>query len=121
MKISTFIPALLAAMSIAGAAHAGQTVAQTTVIIDTPHCYSNLSPYVCSVAEMELAQLAAHYAQHEGNSDEQILPAQAKSGAQNDAAAAPIPEPQMAAMMVIGLVLLGFASTRREVYEKFSA
>jgi hypothetical protein len=117
MKISTFIPTLVAALSIAGTAQADVTNATPT--IETAHCYSKLSPYVCSVEEAELAQLEAGYRLLQSDSDEAILPRQAKDG-HKDAAAQPVPEPQTFVMILLGLVLLGFTSQRQEEYEKFS-
>jgi hypothetical protein len=37
-----------------------------------------------------------------------------------DAAAAPVPEPQTLLMMVMGLLLMGFTSSRQQVYDKFT-
>ena len=87
------------------------------IVIDVPHCSSHLSPYVCPADEAELARMDLHYA----GGDEQILPLPGANDEADDAAAAPIPEPQMFAMILIGLVLFGFTSTRREAYDKFSA
>lgn len=117
MKISAFIPILVAALSIAGTAQAD--VRNTTPTIDTPHCYSNLSPYVCSADEVALARVAADYRQFPGASDAVILPRQARDGHKTDAAQ-PVPEPQTFIMVLLGLVLLGFTSQRQEEYEKFS-
>lgn len=114
MKKSTFIPTLVAALSIAGTAQA-----DVTPTIETPHCYSHLSPYVCSADEEELARLAANYRQWQGASDAVILPRQAQV-AHKSGAAQPVPEPQTFIMVLIGLVLLGFTSQRQEEYEKFS-
>jgi len=123
MKIATLIPALVVALGIAGAAQAeAQAVASSaTPTFETPRCYSNLSPYVCSAEEAELARLAADYRQFQGASDSAILPRQAKERRQNDAAQpVPVPEPKTFVMVLIGLVLLGFTSQRREEFEKFS-
>jgi len=114
MKTSTFILSLVAALSIAGTAQA-----DVTPTIETPSCYSNLSPYVCSADEAQLAQLAADYRQFPGASDDAILPRQAKDG-HKDTAAQPVPEPQIFVMILLGLVLLGFTSQRQEEYEKFA-
>jgi len=114
----TFIPTLVAALSIAGAAHAEASSA--TLTIETPHCYSNLSPYVCSAEETALAQLSADYRRFQGADDAALLP-QPATAAHKDAAAQPVPEPQTFVMILIGLVLLGFTSQRQEEYEKFSA
>jgi len=117
MKTSTFIPILVAALSIAGTAQADVTNATPT--IETPHCYSHLSPYVCSAEEAELARLAADYRQFQGADDAAILPRQARDAHKSDAAQ-PVPEPQTLVMVLIGLVLMGVTSQRQEEYEKFS-
>jgi hypothetical protein len=106
MQIPSIIPAALIAISLAGAAQAAApavpAVHNTTVEIAMQQDSS--APAVAD------------------NADADIQPAdpRGKNAAQADAAAQPVPEPQVFLMMLAGLVLLGFASSRREEYEKFT-
>ena len=118
MKIPTLIQAALIALSLANAAQAAAPAApaahveEHVTVVTTRH---------------EAALLPAGYAANPANGafaandNEEVQPdPHAKDAAQVDAAAAPVPEPQTFLMMLIGLVLLGLASSRRETYEKFT-
>lgn len=117
MQKPSLIAILFAALSLAGTARA-QTSASTP-IIETPTCSSTLSPYVCPSQEALLAQLSPDYRQAQDDNTLAPAPSAAKPG-RHDGAAQPVPEPQTFAMILIGLVLLGFTSRRQEAYEKFS-
>ena len=121
MKIFTLIQAVLIAVSLAGAAQAAAPAAPPAV----PAAQGAKN----AAASVDAALLPAGYASNnpangafaEADSSDEVQPGpHAKDAAPVDAAAAPVPEPQMFLMMLIGLVLLGFASSRREVYEKFT-
>ncbi len=133
MKVSTFIPAALIAVSLAGAAQAAAphapAASSKVTTIDAPRCHSSLAPGACGLTpRADQPLLAAGYAANPANgafrqaddSGEEVQPSGAAQNAQDDAAAAPVPEPATFVMMLIGLVLLGFTSSRREAYEKFT-
>lgn len=87
-------------------------------------CRAGMSPYTCSVAAAEL-ELA--YGRRTplltALGDDELLAPPAKPAlvqAQREIPA-PVPEPQTFVMMMLGLVLLGFASARRDQPEKFSS
>lgn len=106
MQIPSIIPAALIAISLAGAAQAAAPAVPAM---------QNTTVEVVTMPASSAAATA-------DNTDEDIQPADphGKNAAQADAAAAPVPEPQVFLMMLAGLVLLGFATSRREEYEKFT-
>ena len=132
-NISLLSTALLAS-SLAGAAHAAPVVIEHTrpldylsyLNVDTNYCYAGAPLAVCGLQSHKPAQGNASYLQLSMPGDEeQELARQselaAKRARQADAAAAPVPEPKTFVMMLIGLVLLGFNSSRQEAFDKFSA
>jgi hypothetical protein len=118
VKFPTLIQAALIAISLAGVAQAAAPAAPAATKVTT-----------IVAASHDAALLPAGYAANPANGafaapdsdSEEAQPAEhPKDDPQTDAAAAPVPEPQMFLMMLIGLVLLGLASSRREAYEKFT-
>lgn len=100
LKIPTLIFATMLALGLAGAACAAAPA------IDMHHEAAQhdgkIAPVTATDSDTDLVQAPA-----------------SKDAVQQDAAAAPVPEPQTFLMMLIGLVLVGMSS-RREASEKFT-
>ncbi|MGV7209535.1 PEP-CTERM sorting domain-containing protein [Oxalobacteraceae bacterium A2-2] len=131
MKVHTVVTlALLAAglHSTAQAAAPGSAMSVSALLsppaleLSDLECRAGVSPYTCSIAAAEL-ELA--YGRRTpvltALGDEDLLAPPAKPAQAQREAPAPVPEPQTFVMMMLGLVLLGFASARRDLPEKFSS
>lgn len=129
-----FLSIALLALSLAGATQAAPVVIDhvrplehlTALNPDTGYCYAGAPLAVCGAESHKPVLANASFAQLSTPSDEEHALAKqaelaAKRARQADAAAAPVPEPTTFAMMLIGLILLGFNSSRREAFDKFSA
>lgn len=101
MKKLPLIAILCAVLNVASA---------STPVIEAPVCDSKLSPQSCAVQDAGPKQ----------EDTALVAPPAAAKHSRHDEAAQPVPEPQTFAMILIGLVLLGFTSRRQEAYEKFS-
>jgi len=124
----------LLASSLAGAAGAAPIVIEHTrpldnravLGVDTGYCYAGAPVAFCGVESHKPAPSNASFVQPSTPGDDELALAKqaelaAERASQANAAAAPVPEPQTFAMTLIGLILLGFNSSRREAYDKFSA
>jgi hypothetical protein len=120
VKVSSLIPTVLLAFSLAspfaGAAQAqpaapqkpaATNVASATIIL--AHCEAG-DPLPCGINSAPAAKAS--------DADANILPTTANSKTAANEPATPVPEPQTFIMMMLGLVVLGFAS-RRGGSEKF--
>ena len=114
MKVLSLISTALLALSLAGAvqaqpaAPATSNVAPATIVL--AHCESN-DTAPCSIDAP---------ADKSGESDPHALPpADPKQRQQNDPAT-PVPEPETFVMLMLGLVVLGVASRRRQSTDKFA-
>ena len=122
MKVSSLIQTALLAISMMGTAQAitpdaGKTaiqsgVSQHVIELDRSHCASHVAPENCSLIQAEAGKPV-----HGVQDSEQAQPVKAK---RKEELATPVPEPKTFLMMMLGLVVLGFASARRGYYEKFS-
>lgn len=124
MKIH--LPILLA-MLLTGAGGAAQAAAVPVVTIDAPQCHATAQGAPCRAASLPLA------ASHAGDGLDGALPqsgdelqalddyAPTPASVQTAAAdAAPVPEPAQFLMLLAGVIVLGWRSTRQEKYDKFS-
>lgn len=116
MKVVSLISTALFALSLAGAAQAKpaapdnhSNVAAATIVL--AHCEAN-DPAPCGISSTPAAKV---------NEAEQnaLAPADPKQQSQAEPAT-PVPEPQTFVMLMLGLVVLGFASRRRQGSEKFT-
>ena len=115
MKVLSLISTALLAISLAGAVQAKpaapatpDNVAPATIVL--AHCEAN-DPAPCGISAP-----AAKPNEAEQNT---LPPADPKQQPQTEPAT-PVPEPQTFVMLMLGLVVLGFASRRRQGSEKFS-
>ena len=123
----------LLACSLAGAAHAAPIVIDAAPPLvnlslagpDTGYCQAGAPLSVCGAAPRQLALGKAGHTRPGPPDDEELALAQQSELAAQRAraadAAAPVPEPHTFAMILIGLILLGLNSSRREAFDKFSA
>lgn len=113
VKVSSLISSVLLALSLAGAAQAhpaGPAASNIApAIIELPRCDAAL-PAPCDVSDAVAANA--------DETDLHAVPADPKRQPSADEVTA-VPEPQTFVMMMLGLVVLGFASRRRESNEKF--
>jgi len=118
VKVVSLISTALIALSLAGAVQAKpaapdthSNVAPATIVL--AHCEAN-DPAPCGISNGAPAAKS-------GEADQNALPpADPKQQPQTDPAT-PVPEPQTFVMLMLGLVVLGFASWRRQGSEKFTA
>ncbi len=121
MKIAPLILATLLAVSLGGAAQAAVPAVPAAHAAATAHGAKNTAATDAALLPAAYASNPANGAFAEADSSDEVQPdPHAKQAAPIDAAAAPVPEPQMFLMVLIGLVLLGLASSRREASEKFT-
>jgi hypothetical protein len=114
VKVLSLISTALLALSLAGAVQAAPAVpaakanvAPATIVL--AHCEENATA-PCSLDDPAKA----------GENDPNAMPpANQHKQAQPDPAT-PVPEPQTCIMLMLGLVVLGFASRRNASSEKFS-
>ena len=112
MKVKSLIPTVLLTLSLAGAVQAQpaapvtDNVAPATIVL--AHCEAN------DTAKCDISAPAAH----EGEVAPDTLPSRERKRAQNEPAT-PVPEPQTFIMLMLGLVVLGFASRRTQSSDKF--
>lgn len=117
MKVVSLISTALLALSFAGAAQAKpaapdthSNVAPATIVL--AHCEAN-DPAPCGIGSSTAAARS-------NDADQNTLaPADPKQQPQTEPAT-PVPEPQTFVMLMLGLVVLGFASWRRQGSEKFT-
>lgn len=130
MKHPVRLLALAALLAVAGSS-AVQAAGMNTLVIDyskltsaSAACYASAAAHACDPA-LAMQRQPAYFSQRGGldagneRSDELAAADRIQAG-QADAAAAPVPEPHMLLMMLIGLGLLGFSSSRREASDKFT-
>jgi hypothetical protein len=114
VKSPTLISIVLLAVSLAGAAHAGSDVPATRNIapatIELASCDAN-SPAPCGIGATDAKTTDAD--------DLHALPPSDPKHRPNAEPASPVPEPQTFVMLMLGLVVLGFASRRSNASEKF--
>ncbi|SHN42346.1 PEP-CTERM protein-sorting domain-containing protein [Duganella sacchari] len=115
MKVLSLISTALIALSLAGAVQASpaapainHNVAPATIVL--AHCEAN------DTAPCDISAPVAKTNEADQNA---LPPADPKQQPQNDPAT-PVPEPQTFIMLMLGLVVLGFASRRHQSSEKFS-
>jgi hypothetical protein len=118
MKNLILIPAALIALGLAGGAQAAALAAPAAHVEE--HVTVVTTRHQATLLPAGYAANPANGAFADNDNEEAQPDPHAKDAAQVDAAAAPVPEPQTFLMMLIGLVLLGLASSRRETYEKFT-
>jgi hypothetical protein len=109
------ISTALFALSLAGAVQAKpaatdahSNVAPATIVL--AHCEAN-DPAPCGISSAPAAKTS--------EADPNALPAESRQQSQTEPAT-PVPEPQTFVMLMLGLVVLGFASWRRQGSEKFT-
>lgn len=116
MKVVSLISTALLALSFAGAVQAKpaapdthSNVAPATIVL--AHCETN-DPAPCGISSTPAAKTS--------DADPNTLaPTDPKQQPQTEPAT-PVPEPQTFVMLMLGLVVLGFASRRRQGSEKFT-
>ena len=116
MKVLSLISTALLALSLAGAAQAKpaapvttNNVAPATIVL--AHCEEKDSA-PCSISNSSPAAKSTE-------TDQAGLPPAGQQPSATDPAT-PVPEPQTFVMLMLGLVVLGFASRRRQGSEKFT-
>lgn len=123
---------VLSALSLAGAAHAAPVaIASAHPLVnlgaaglDTSYCHTGAPLSICGAASRKPVAGKAYAGLSAPGDDELALAQQSELAAQRaraEDAAAPVPEPHTFVMILIGLILLGFNSSRREASDKFSA
>lgn len=114
MKVLSLISTVLLALSLAGAVQA-QPAAPVT---------SNIAPATIVLAHCESIDTAPCSidapADKSGDLDTHALPSTDPKLRQQNDPATPVPEPQTFVMLMLGLVVLGVASRRRQSTDKFS-
>jgi outer membrane biosynthesis protein TonB len=115
VKVLSLISTALLALSLSSAVQAApaapatnNNVAPATIVL--AQCEAN-DPTPCGISSAPAKT---------GDAEQNALaPTDPKQQAQNEPAT-PVPEPQTFIMLMLGLVVLGFASRRRQASEKFS-
>ncbi|RZT08593.1 PEP-CTERM protein-sorting domain-containing protein [Duganella sp. CF402] len=117
MKVVSLISSALLALSFAGAVQAkpaapatDSNVAPATIVL--AHCEAN-DPAPCGISNTPSAAKASDADQNTLSTADPKQQTQAEP-------ATPVPEPQTFVMLMLGLVVLGFASRRRQGSEKFT-
>ncbi|WP_371869637.1 PEP-CTERM sorting domain-containing protein [Duganella flavida] len=115
MKVVSLISTAILALSLAGAVQAkpaapANNVAPATIVL--AHCEAN-DPAPCGISSSAPAVKSSEADQNA------LPPADSKQQSSTDPAT-PVPEPQTFVMLMLGLVVLGFASRRRQGSEKFT-
>lgn len=114
MKVLSLISTALLALSLAGAVQAQpaapvtSNVAPATIVL--PHCESGETVPCRTDVPTDKVDDADHTA----------LPPNDPKQRQQAVPATPVPEPQTFVMLMLGLVVLGVASRRRQTTDKFS-
>ncbi len=119
MKVLSLISTALLALSLAGAVHAQPATPSANVphanvaaaTIDLVHCEENAT-HSCSLDDAA--------ARNGDSSDPHALPPANQQKHGQPEPATPVPEPETFIMLMLGLVVLGFASRRNSASEKFS-
>nr|WP_155467304.1 PEP-CTERM sorting domain-containing protein [Duganella radicis] len=116
VKVLSLISTALLALSLAGAVQAkpvapvtNSNVAPATIVL--AHCEEK-DPAPCSISSNAPAA-------RNSEADQTALPPADPQQSANDPAT-PVPEPQTFVMLMLGLVVLGFASRHRQGSEKFT-
>ncbi|MRW92700.1 PEP-CTERM sorting domain-containing protein [Duganella sp. FT80W] len=114
MKVLSLISTALFALSLAGAVQAAPAapaakanVATATIVL--AHCEENAT-----------APCSMDAPAHTGENDPNTLPPASHQKQAQAEPATPVPEPQTCVMLMLGLVVLGFATRRNSSSEKFS-
>ena len=112
VKVPSLISSVLLALSLAGAAQA-QPAAPAA---------SNIAPAIIELARCDAAfpapcDIPVAAAADAGETDLHAAPADPKRP--NADEVSPVPEPKTFVMLMLGLVVLGFARRRKEASEKF--
>lgn len=117
MKVVSLISTALLALSFAGVVQAKpaapdthSNVAAATIVL--AHCEAN-DPAPCGISNTTPAAKTSDADQNT------LAPTDPKQQPQTEPAT-PVPEPQTFVMLMLGLVVLGFASRRRQGSEKFT-
>lgn len=113
MKFLTLMNCALVVLGLAGSAQAHAAPAEK----------ANIAPATIVLAHCDQQSAQPCGLDHEGtskNSDPEALPANDPKRAQEVEPVAQIPEPQTFIMLMLGLVVLGFASRRGSASEKFT-
>lgn len=117
MKKSIFITTLLLAVGMAGAAQAQTTSPEkgkvATAAIVLAHCDAH-SPSPCGIDLVAPAEKPA------SDRDPEALANNAPETQQGIESVAEVPEPQTFVMLMLGLVILGFASRSGDASDKFT-
>jgi hypothetical protein len=115
VKVLSLISTALFAISLAGAVQATpaaptthSNVAPATIVL--AHCEAN-DPAPCGISAPAVKT---------NESDPNALPPADPKHPQQTEPVTPVPEPQTFVMLMLGLVVLGFASRRRQGSEKFT-
>lgn len=108
MKAPLVIPSILLSLSLVVASPAHAITAPAT--IELAPCDASVAAS-CAVSSVIAAKTA--------EADLHALPPGAQKPHKADDPVTPVPEPQTFVMLMLGLVVLGFASRRREPAEKF--
>jgi len=116
VKVVSLISTALIALSFAGAVQAkpaapdtNSNVAPATIVL--AHCEAN-DPAPCGINSTPAVKPS--------EADQNALPPADPKQQPRTEPATPVPEPQTFGMLMLGLVVLGFASRRRQGSEKFS-
>ncbi len=114
MKVLSLISTALLALSLAGAVQAQPAAPET----------SNIAPATIIVAPCESTATTpcrsdTPAAESDDAEDHAVLPPTDPKQRQQEVPAAPVPEPETFVMLMLGLVVLGVASRRRQATDKF--
>ena len=117
MKILTIITTLMLTLGLAGAAQAQApapgkgTVAAEAIVLT--HCDEH-SAAPCGIGTAAPAEKTV------SDRDPEALPANDPNNQQANDPVTAVPEPQTFVMLMLGLVVLGFATRRNDASEKFT-
>ena len=112
MKASSLISTVFLALSLAGAAHA-----QPAAPAASNNAAATIELARCDATIAAPCEIPGAVAANAGETDLHAVPADPKRP--NADEVSPVPEPQTFVMLMLGLVVLGFARRRRESSEKF--
>ena len=113
MKVLSLISTALIVLSLAGAVQAQPAAPET----------SNIAPATIIVAPCESTATTPCSPDTSidkvSDADRAVLPSTDPKQRQQEVPAAPVPEPESFVMLMLGLVVLGVASRRRQATDKF--
>ncbi len=113
MKVLSLISTALLALSLAGAVQAQPAAPETSNIATATIIVAPCETTATTPCSTDTSAAKAD------DTDHAVLPATDPKHRQQEVPAAPVPEPETFVMLMLGLVVLGVASRRRQATDKF--